>query len=102
MFSPAREHHLGQKTKEYAVFKISAGPQTLTGKIWVGTASFPSLSYVNFGKIVLRSAKFQISFWRLNATAKIDSTEVASQILVKLKVQLRGPEFLRKKGKSAV
>ena len=49
----------------YAVFKISAGPQTLTVKIWVGPASFPSLSYINFGKIVLRSGKFQILFWRL-------------------------------------
>ena len=29
------------------VFKISAGPRTLTGKIWVGPASFPSLSYIN-------------------------------------------------------
>ena len=49
------------------VFKISAGPRTLTGKIWVGPASFPSLSYipVNFGEIVLRSGKFQILFWRL-------------------------------------
>ena len=53
----------------YSVFKISAGPRTLTGKIWVGPASFPSLSYINiyinFGKIVLRSGKFQILFWRL-------------------------------------
>ena len=46
------------------VFKISAGPRTLTGKIWVGPASSP-LSYINFGKIVLRSGKFQILFWRL-------------------------------------
>ena len=36
------------------VFKISAGPRTLTVKIWVGLASFPSLSYTNFGKIMLR------------------------------------------------
>ena len=49
----------------HSVFKISAGPRTLTGKIWVGPASFPSLSYINFGKIVLRSGKFQILFWRL-------------------------------------
>ena len=42
------------------VFEISAGPLTLTGKIWVSPASFPSLSYINFGKIVLRSGKFQI------------------------------------------
>ena len=48
------------------VFKISAGPRTLTGKIWVGPASFPSLSYINFRKIVLRSGKFQILFWRLS------------------------------------
>ena len=33
-----------------AVFKISAGPRTLTGKIWVGPASFPSLSYINIYK----------------------------------------------------
>ena len=33
-----------------AVFKISAGPWTLTSKIWVGPASFPSLPYINFGK----------------------------------------------------
>ena len=32
------------------VFKISAGPWTLTGKIWVGPASFPSLSYINIYK----------------------------------------------------
>ena len=47
------------------VFEISAGPRTLTGKIWVGPASFPFLPYINFGKIVLRSGKFQILFWRL-------------------------------------
>ena len=39
---------------QIAVFKISARPQTLIGKIWVGPASFPSLSYINFGKIGLR------------------------------------------------
>ena len=48
-----------------AVFKISAGLRTLTGKIWVGPASFPFLSYVNLDKIVLWSCKFQILFWRL-------------------------------------
>ena len=48
-----------------AVFEISAAPWTLTGKTWVGQASFPSLPYINFGKIVLRSSKFQILFWRL-------------------------------------
>ena len=51
------------------VFKISAEPLTLTGKIWVGPASFPSLSHTNFGKIVLRSSKFQILFWRLYHTS---------------------------------
>ena len=50
-------HHL-----DITVFKISAGPRTLTSKIWVGPASFPSLSYITFGKIVLRSGKFQILF----------------------------------------
>ena len=55
------------------VFKISAGPRTLTGKIWVGLASFPSLSYINIGKIVLRSGKFQILFWRLNNTNTIET-----------------------------
>ena len=49
---------------QIAPFKISAGPQTLTRKIWVGLASFPSLSYINVGKIVLRSV-LQIVFWRL-------------------------------------
>ena len=39
--------------------------RTLNDKIWVCPASFPSLSYINFGKIVLRSGKFQILFWRL-------------------------------------
>ena len=29
-----------------SVFKISAAPQTLTGKIWVSPASFPSLTYI--------------------------------------------------------
>ena len=45
-----------------SVLKISAGLRTLTGKIWVGPASFSSLSYINFGKIVLLSGKFQILF----------------------------------------
>ena len=31
-------------------------------KIWVGPESFSSSSYINFGKIVLRSDKFQILF----------------------------------------
>ena len=31
----------------------------------VRQASFPSLPYINFGKIVLQSSKFQILFWRL-------------------------------------
>ena len=44
------------------VFKISARPRTLTGKIWVGQANFPSLSYIHFGKIVLQFDKFQILF----------------------------------------
>ena len=47
------------------VFKISAGPQTLTGKIGVSPAGFPFLSYINLGKIVLWYSKFQILFWRL-------------------------------------
>ena len=59
------ENFLSKSLYIYTVFKISAGPRTLTGKIWVGPASFPSLSYINFGKIVLRSGKFQILFWRL-------------------------------------
>ena len=37
-------------------------PVTLTGKIWVSLASFPSLSYINFGKIVLRSGNFRSYF----------------------------------------
>ena len=48
-----------------AVFKISAGPRTRTGTIWVGPQIFPSSSYINFGKIVLQFGKFQILFWRL-------------------------------------
>ena len=51
--------------QDITVIKISAGPQTLTGKIWVGLASFPSLSCINFGKIMLWSGNFQILFWRL-------------------------------------
>ena len=54
----------------YPVFKISARPQTLTGKIWVGPASFPSLLYINFGKIALWSGKFEILFWRLCIKAR--------------------------------
>ena len=46
-------------------FKISARPRNRDSKILVGLASFPSLSYINFGKIVHRSGKFQILFWRL-------------------------------------
>ena len=48
-----------------AVFKISAGPQTLTGKNGFGPAGFPSLPYIKFGKIVLQSGKFQVLFRRL-------------------------------------
>ena len=58
---PSKHHHI-------AVFKISVGQWTLTGKIWVNLASFPSLSYVNFGKIVLQSSKFHILFRRLILT----------------------------------
>ena len=50
---------------QVAVFKKSAGQRTLTGKIFVCPTSSPSLSYINFDKIVLRSGKFQILFWRL-------------------------------------
>ena len=83
-FSPARWHcgnivkwTLGNKlqwnlNKNLSVFKISAGQQTLTGKIWVCPASYPSLSYINFGKIVLRSGKFQILFWRLIYVASFE------------------------------
>ena len=53
----------GRIISRTAVFKISARPQNLTGKIWVGLASFPSSSYINFGKIVLRSGKFQIFYF---------------------------------------
>ena len=49
----------------FAIFKKSARLRTLTSKIWVCPASFPSLSYTNFGKIVLWSSKFQILSWRL-------------------------------------
>ena len=48
-----------------AVFKMSAGPWTLTGKTVVGPAGFPSLPCLNFDKILLLSSKFQILFWRL-------------------------------------
>ena len=54
-----------------AVFKISVGPGTLTGKIWVGPASFTSLSYINFGRIVLQSSKFKIFFWKLIQQKKL-------------------------------
>ena len=54
-----------QNIMAWSVFKTSAGPRTLPSKIWVSPASFPSLSYINFGKIVLQSCKFQILFWRL-------------------------------------
>ena len=33
------------KILHIAVFKISAGPRTLTGKIWVGPARFGKLSF---------------------------------------------------------
>ena len=48
-----------------SIFKISARPRTLTGKTGVSPTGFPSLPYINFGKIVLQSGKFQILFWRL-------------------------------------
>ena len=47
------------------VFKISAGPRTLTAKTGIGPASFPSIPYINLGKIVLLSGKFHILFWTL-------------------------------------
>ena len=56
----------GNDYTESTVLKISARPWTLTSKTGVGPAGFPSLPYINFGKIVLRSGKFQILFWRLN------------------------------------
>ena len=59
IFSPRGEDIVGVKISSHT------GLQTLTGKIWVGPTSFPSLSYINFGKIVVRSEKFQILFWRL-------------------------------------
>ena len=48
----------------------SLGPDNLKGNsmwLWSGTffKSFPSLPYINSDKIVLRSDKFQILFWRL-------------------------------------
>ena len=54
-------NHMAPKLNT-AVFKISARPWTLTSKIRVGLASFPSLSYINFGKIVLWSGKFETLF----------------------------------------
>ena len=57
------EEGIGKIIKSEAVFKISAGPQALDCKTGVSLASFPSLLYINFGKIVLRSSKFQILFW---------------------------------------
>ena len=65
---------------KHAVFKISARPRTLTGKIWVGPASFPSLSYINFDKIVLRSGKFQILFWRLNMSIELQVLKCDHQV----------------------
>ena len=44
---------MSQQQAIQAVLKKSAEPWTLTGKTWVGPASFPSLPYINFGKIVL-------------------------------------------------
>ena len=58
-------HVLGSANRWVTVFKICARPPTLTGKNGVSPASFPSLPYINFGKIVLRSGKLQILFWRL-------------------------------------
>ena len=55
----------GTRFIQITVFKIGARPWTLAGKIWVSLASFPSLSYINFGKIVLQSSKFQILFLKL-------------------------------------
>ena len=48
-----------------AVFKRSAGLRTLNHKTGVSPAHFPSLPYINFGKILLQSSIFQILFWRL-------------------------------------
>ena len=62
---PLQCRKIMQNANMFPVFKVSAGPWTLTGKIWVRPASFPSLPYMNFGKIVLWSGKFQILFWRL-------------------------------------
>ena len=42
--------------------KCRTGPQTLTGKIWVGPASSPSLSYINFGKLCFGPSSFRSYF----------------------------------------
>ena len=63
----------------HTILEISAGLWTLTGKIWLGPATFPSLSY-NFGKIMLRSSKFQILFWRLDTYAEISGLLILSNI----------------------
>ena len=54
VFHPSHRSHMS------SVFKISAGPRTLTSKTRVCPTGFPSLPYINFGKIVLRYGKFQI------------------------------------------
>ena len=48
-----------------AVFKISAGPQTLTAKIESVQQAFLLYPIKFSGKIVLQSGKFQMLFWRL-------------------------------------
>ena len=55
--------------RHFTVFKISAGPRTMTGKIWVGPASFRSLWYINFSKIVLWSSKSERERERLSLSA---------------------------------
>ena len=88
-----RKSHCGDKT--ISVFKLSAGPGTLTSKIWVGPASFPSLSKKNFGKIMLQSGKFQILFWRLKSYDCLIST-VAFPLLVRWHLYSESvPSFLR-------
>ena len=62
---PYHYHDYNGNSYISTVFKLSVGLRTLTAKIWVGPANFPSLSYINFRKIVLWYGKFQILFWRL-------------------------------------
>ena len=72
-----------------SVFKISAGPRTFTGKIWVGPANFPSFSFFIIYKFWQNCASVrQVSDLILKTAVSDCGTAMA------LTLNVRGPSYL--------